>query len=512
MPICSHNRCYRRLKRANDSQHNKDVVNNTVVEDFHRKVIHGFAWEAVTKLLVQVFSWVSTILVARLLVPDDYGLVLISGLFTGLFGMISGFGIASAVVQRDALNTEDVSTVFWLSIFLGVTVYLLLFMLSGPISLFYGEPELKNILRVAGLMVVLSAANAVPHALVMRQLKFKFSALVDMASKLILVITTLSLAYSGYGYWSLIVSTVAAEAFLLVVYFLALENKPAAVFNFTKVKDVFGYGSKILFSRLLMWWNLSSAAGISSLFFDKVVSGHLQMASTLATIPLKKIGEIFDKIAFPAIAAIKREPEQAAKVFLQIHKYLMMITVPMFVGIAIIAEQLVTVFLGEKWLEIVLPLQILCIICIFRISSQLIPRVLEGMGDAGASAKFQLFTGIIAPLGMLTGVYGGLVGILIGWLMTLPLIYIFLLRLVKKSLNVSFAAVLSTMFVPLLASALMVAIGYGLEVSLPGLSHSLLMVVKILSCATMFFTFYAAFQRQNIKEIVQYLRNMKSNG
>ncbi|MDX1473483.1 MAG: oligosaccharide flippase family protein, partial [Reinekea sp.] len=94
-----------------------------MVENYRKKVLGGFAWEAGTKVFVQILSWISTILVARVLSPDDYGLVLISGIFTGLVGMIAGLGVSSGMVQRDSVSHEDASTVFWLSVILGSFFY-----------------------------------------------------------------------------------------------------------------------------------------------------------------------------------------------------------------------------------------------------------------------------------------------------------------------------------------------------------------------------------------------------
>lgn len=476
-------------------------------DSYRKKVLDGFAWEAISKVFIQILSWFSTIIVARLLMPTDYGLVLISGLFTGLLTMIASLGISSGVVYRDDISKEELSTVFWLSILVGVLFYLPLYFLSGLIADLYNAPELTDILKVAGLMILLSSANIVPHAMMMRALNFRFAAIVDMLSKLILIGSTLYMAYSGYGYWALITSTVIAQGFIFITYLIFMKDRPMLSFDLSTVHDILKFGLTVLSSRLLMWWNNTSASAIVSVLFTKATSGHLQMALTLANIPLTKIGEIFDKIAFPAIAAIKGDKEQAKTVFLNMHKYLLFITCPMFVGIALIAQDIVVLFLGEKWLPIVVPLQILCIANVIRVSNQLVPRVLEGVGQPDASAKFQLLVGILCPIGMLIGSPFELVGIMTGWLVTLPIVYFFLFALAKRAFSVSFKSYFATVWPPIGGSVVMVFTVLLISPWLGNLPGTVQLACKITVAVLTYALFYLIFGRKDLRQIYRLGRN-----
>lgn len=130
--------------------------------DYKKSVLSGFAWEASTKAIVQIMSWVSTIWVARLLSPDDYGIVAISGIFTGLCQMLAGMGLSSGVVNRNAITTGEVRSVFYLSLLSGAGLYLLLFAISAPVANWYNLPELAYVLRVAGTVVIISSIAIVP--------------------------------------------------------------------------------------------------------------------------------------------------------------------------------------------------------------------------------------------------------------------------------------------------------------------------------------------------------------
>lgn len=462
-------------------------------KNFREKILSGFAWEVSTKLFVQILSWVSTILVARVLAPEDYGIVLISGLYTGLLTMLSSLGLSSGVVQKEIVSVSDASSLFWLTIFSGIIFYLALYFSSHFIAQIYDDQDLVTLLRVAGVVIILSSINIIPHAMMMRELRFRFEALVDMFSKFVLIASTLYMAYAGYGYWSLVISTLLSQLFVCLAYISAMKDKPLLHFNVSSSVDVIKFGFIILFSRILMWWNRSAAAVIASLTMSKVAAGHLQMASTLATIPLTKIGEIFDKITFPAIASIKGDVDQASKVFIEMHRYLLFITVPMFVGISVISEQIIYVFLGTQWAPIILPLQILCVANIVRVSNQLIPRVLEGMGNAKASAKFQFATAIVCPPFMLIGINFGLIGILGGWLLSLPIIYIYLYILAKRELTFSHSSFLSTILPPIYGGLVILSTSLLIDIFINHYSHGTILILKIVICTAAFALFNLLF-------------------
>lgn len=423
------------------------------MENYKQKVLNGLLWETSTKVLVQVFSWVSTIWVARLLSPEDYGIVLISGIFTGLLTVLAGFGISSGIVQKDKISSSEISSSFTTTLAFGFTVYAALYFAAPSIANIYANPELLKLLRVAGLIIVLSALNIVPHALMMRELKFKFAALVEMFSKIILISSTLLMAYGGMEYWSLVCSTLIAQTFVLLCYLFASKSQLKLSINVRDISEILDFGARIVLSRLLMWWNGNSAATVISYTFDKATTGHFQMAFTLATLPLTKIGEVFDKITFPAIAAIKGDKERAARVFLKMHKYLLLLTCPMFIGMAAVSEELVPLLLGEKWIPIIIPLQILCVGNIFRVTNQLVPRVLEGLGNANASVKFQFISAVLCPIAMIVGSIYDLNGLLVGWIITLPFVYMYLYSLAHGVMQISFKTYFSAIWPSLVSSS-----------------------------------------------------------
>lgn len=425
--------------------------------DYKKSVLSGFAWEASTKAIVQVMSWVSTIWVARILNPDDYGIVAISGIFTGLCQMLAGLGLSAGVVNRKSITPNEVRSVFYLTLLTGAALYLLLFAISGPVARWYDLPELQLVLQVAGTVVVISSIAIVPGAMIMRDLNFRYTALTNMGANFVLIVSTLTMAIMGMGYWSLILATLVSQIFIAILYLSAGKISFKGWIQFREIVDVFSYSAKMLGSNLTSYANHQIGQIYSSTFLGQTSTGILQMAYTLAGLPMSKIGEIFDKVAFPSISRMKDDIEQASRVFLLMHRYLFMITCPMFIGIALIAEEMIVVLIGEKWLPAVLPLQLFCLLNIFRISGQLVPKVLAGMGNINASLKFQVITAIALIIALRIGVEFGLLGMLLAWLIAYPCVYIPLLLDMRKTLHITLLEFIGSVLPSLLASIVMVA-------------------------------------------------------
>lgn len=474
--------------------------------DYKKSVLSGFAWEASTKAIVQVMSWVSTIWVARLLSPDDYGIVAISGIFTGLCQMLAGMGLSAGVVNRKDITTSEVRSVFYLSLLSGAGLYLLLFAISGPVANWYNLPELAYVLRIAGTVVIISSIAIVPGAMIMRDLNFRYTALTNMGANFVLIISTLTLALMGMGFWSLILATLISQAFITILYLCACKVNFRGWIQIKEILDVFGYSVKMLGSNLTAYANHQIGQIYSSSFLGQTSTGFLQMAYTLAGLPMSKIGEIFDKVAFPSISRMKDDKAQASRVFLLMHRYLFMITCPMFIGIALISEEMITLLIGEKWLPAVVPLQLFCLLNIFRISGQLVPKVLAGMGNINASLKFQVITAIALIIALRIGVEYGLIGMLVAWLIAYPCVYIPLILDMRKTLNITLVEFMGSVYPSLLASAAMVGAvhftinGLDLDVSLTS------MVLKMVIGGVAYIAAYCIIAPSDFKKLKQFVQ------
>jgi O-antigen/teichoic acid export membrane protein len=419
------------------------------VDNFKNKLVTGFAWQASTKLFVQIFSWISTIWVARLLVPEDYGLVAISGLIVGIFIMLATTGFAAGAVNRVNISKGELDTVFWLSMFLGGLLYGLIFFIADFAAQYYEEDKLSDVIKVAGLMVLICAAKIVPSALALRALDFKAISLNEMFGAFVGIIVTLSMAMMGYEYWSLIAGTIASEVFTTLIYYILYRYVPSLTFKIETVSDLLYFGITLLFASGFKYVSGNIPVLLLSMFTNTGTIGHYQMAHTFGSLPSKKVGSLFSNLIFPAMSRIKSDKTLAKNTFIQMHTSLLFVTGPMFIGLALVAEPFINVILTPAWLPIIVPFQLVCIIAIFQMSSLFITRTIEGLGDAKVTLKYQIYTIIICGSAMFSGIYlSGLNGMLTGWLLSSPIVYLYLLIKVATKLEIKWQEMLK-MFLPL---------------------------------------------------------------
>lgn len=393
----------------------------------NKKIFSGLLWEGSTKFLIQIASWFSTIVVARLLDPSDYGLVAISGVFTGFLILISELGLAAGLINKKELDESDKSIIFWLGLLLSIVLYIMLFFAAPYISSFYKEPMLVDIIRVAGSMLIFSSLKIIPTAILMRELRFKYTALTHMLAQAANIITVITLAYKGFGAWSLIYAVLVSQVVQIIAFIPVMGGVPKFTLSFTKAKDLILFGATITGSRILGYIENASATFIVATFLGSTKVGYYNMATTIAQMPMDKIGSIFNKVTFPAVSRIKHDKEHASIIFLNLMKYLLIIVIPIFFSIFIAAEQLILLLLTEKWLPIIGILKLLIVMNVFRLSGMLIPSVLEGLGLTKVVFRFKLMSAVFIPSSMLIGVNWGLSGVVISLSLAYPVLFMYLL-------------------------------------------------------------------------------------
>lgn len=477
------------------------------MEDFKSRLVSGFFWEATTRFIVQIVSWVSTIWVARLLTPDDYGLVGISGIFTGLCLTISGLGLTNALVNKSDVTRQEMSNVFWTGMLLAIIFYLVLYFLAPIVANYYGFPELEAIIRVAGIMVLISPLTTVPRAIVLRKMQFKLNALIVMFSNFLVTITALSLAFLGWQYWSLIISTVAGEVFILVAFLIMAKFVPCLPRNVNQTMPLYVYGVNILGARLISYLSHNLPIIILSNFVGKASVGQYQLSNTVAGLPMDKIGQIFSSIAFPSFSRIKNDREMVKNIFLKMNGYLFLIIAPMFVGIAFTAPEFVPLVLGEQWQDAVIPIQIICLANILSGSAMLVPKVFEGIGLPSASMKYESVIVVISPFAMMAGVGWGLNGLLMGWALVIPVGYIYLLNVLFKNLDMNLGEFFNSIKTTFICLVIMIIALLVLDSLIQDFSNVLIVLLLKVTVGAMFFCTSIWFlDRQKVDEFILEIR------
>jgi len=425
-----------------DIENQKPDFSRTIIQ---KRVISGFAWLGSTKIVIQALSWFATIWVARILDPMDYGIVAIGSVFFSLILAFSELGLAGGLIQTDQVDSETQDSVLTLTIATAIVAYGLLFSLAPLIAAVFEISELTNILRLGGLTVFFAATKAVPYALAMRSLNYRYRSLVEFTAQCVQITTLVGCAVSGYGYWSLVWSFMAGQITTSIAYWPLYGRIPRLGIRGSNTMPVVKFGAKITANRLTYFITENSAATIIGKTLGSTAVGYYDMAFQLAIAPLDKVAHVVSQVMFPAVSrAEKNSIDDVRSLYLNVHRILLLLAQPALVGLAIVAPDLIVLLLTEKWLPISPIVQVFCIANIFRLSSVTMPPIISGCGRPGLLVKLTLAGACILPLSLLIGSSYDLWGIVIAWAIVQPVLFLLAFMALNSIVKIAVTLYLKT--------------------------------------------------------------------
>ena len=215
------------------------------------KAISGASWSLTGRLLQQGVQFLIGIILARLLMPEEYGLVAMALVFITVFYVFVDSGFSTAIIQRKEITKSDLSTVFYLNLGVSVIAFIILYLLAPLIAKFYGNIQLVRIVRTLSLMIILYALTIVQNSLLVRDIRFKIKTRIELVSQILSGIIAIYLAYKGYGVWALIWKTLLNQIFVNIQLWMSNRWLPSFEFNKNSFKELFGFSNKLLVSGII---------------------------------------------------------------------------------------------------------------------------------------------------------------------------------------------------------------------------------------------------------------------
>ena len=271
------------------------------------KAIVGMLWVAIQKFGTMILSFVSNLILARLLTPEDFGCIGMLAIFIALSGTFIDGGFGAAIVQKNNPDQTDYSTIFFWNLSLSIILYIFIWVLSPFVASFYDIPILEKVLRVQALMLIINSLALVQRARLRKNLKFKIQANIDLCSAFIAVVFAIIFAYSGYGVWSLVGYQLILNTCSTIGLWLVEKWRPSCVFSFASFKSLFKYGSFLLMSDLLNTLCDNIQGIIIGKRFSPNIMGFYSQAKKLEEIPTTSLSSVVSQVVFPVFSEIKDE-------------------------------------------------------------------------------------------------------------------------------------------------------------------------------------------------------------
>lgn len=403
------------------------------------RTLFGMLWVGIQRFGTVIISFLSNIVLARLLTPNDFGYIGMLMVFIAVANSFIDGGFGSALIQTSHPTQKDYSTVFLWNLFLGIVLYLILYFSAPLIADFYRMPSLAKILKVEGIILIINAGTIVQFNKLKKQMLFKKIASVNLSAAIVSVIVAIIYAYHGGGVWALVLQQIIYGVVNLIILNIIFPWKPSLRFSISSFKKLFNFGSFILLSSIIntIANNLNSL--IVGRFFSASILGYLSQAQKIENVTSTSISLTVEQVTYPLLVEVNNDYNRMKKVLRLFNLGLLSIVLPAMLLILIGADSIIVWLFGEKWLPSASILQVLSIGGIFRCLQSSSYNVIAAIGRSDVLFKWTMIKRI-SGIGLIIAgfVMFGFQGVLWGMVLTSITIWLCNFWLVDKYIGYKF--------------------------------------------------------------------------
>lgn len=443
-----------------------------------RNVASALIWKLLERVGTQGIQFLVQIVLARLLLPEDYGAIALITIFVNLANVFVQAGFNTALIQKKHTDSLDFSTVFYLSLALSVVLYSILFYSAPAISQFFQVGNLVKVIRVISLTLIFGSINSIQNAVVAKKMIFKKLFISSLGAILISGSLGIIFALMGYGIWALVIQQLSNQIAITIILWWTVKWRPTLEFSFNRLRELFKYGWKILVSSLIdtLYANIRSL--VIGKFYSPEKLGYYSRGDQFPAMIITNINGSIQSVMLPVMASEQDDTERVKTIVRKSIKISSYLVFPMMVGLAVVAKPLVIILLTDKWLPSVIFVQIACLTYSLWPIHTANLQAINALGRSDIFLKIEIIKKIIGLTILLITVKYGVLMIALGGLIT-GIIASFVnaypnITLLKYSIREQ----ISDIIPPLLLSVVMGCLIYILKFFI--INNYILLVVQIL--------------------------------
>jgi teichuronic acid exporter len=382
-----------------------------------QQTLTGLTWSVVDNFSNLGIQFVVGVILARLLSPREFGLVGMIAVFISVSLLFIDGGFSQSLIRKKECTQADYSTVFFFNLLASLALYALLFALARPISRFFNEPKLADIIRVVGMGLIIGSLSIIQRTILVKKIDFKLQTKISVVSSLVSGAVAIYLALAGFGVWSLVWRTITAN--LLTTALLWGWNRwhPVMSFDRQAFKEHFRFGYKLLLSNLINTVYQNAYYLLIGKYFSAVQLGYYVKAEEFSNLPSSNITNVIQRVSYPVLSQLQDDPQKLKNGFKKIIKSTMYISFVLMMGLAAAAKPLVITLIGQKWDTSVVYLQLLCFSAMLYPLHALNLNVLNVKGRSDLALKIEIIKkSLIIPIvlgTMLLGIKAMLAGMIL---------------------------------------------------------------------------------------------------
>lgn len=450
------------------------------LENLKSKVLSGLLWRLGELMTSQGVSFLVSLVLARLIAPNEYGVIALLMVFIEIANVFVVDGFGSALVQKKDADDLDFSSVFYFNLTLSVLIYIIFFFSSDFIANFYNNPNLSILLKVLTLKIVISSINSIQHAHVQRHMAFKRFFFSTLVGTIISAVVGIFLAYHGYGAWALVFQYLINSTIDTIVLLITVHWYPKLMFSFNRLRSLFSFGWKILCSSLLH----SIYTNLRTFVIGKVYSpsdlAFYNQGGRLPQMVSVNINSTISSVLFPAMSKAQDDKVQLKAMVRRAIKTSSYIIWPLLMGLAAVADQIVDLLFSSVWLPCVPFLIISCFSGAFDPVQMANIQAVKAIGRSDTTLKMEFVKKTYGILIIIATIPYGVMAVALGALSQSLIALLVNTYPNRKYLNYSYREQVTDVFPPILLSILMALIVHLGTLLMAGLSNIIVVLISSL--------------------------------
>jgi len=404
-----------------DTQHLKDGLKD--------RSIRGGVSTMAGQIILFLMSTAQTVILARLLLPEDYGLVAMVGSVTGFIIIFKDLGLSSAIIQREELTQSEVSSVFWVNVLISFLIALIVAALSPAIASFYHEQRLLNITLVAALTIFIAGLSLQHNALLKRQMRFNSLALLQLVTVGLNLLIGVLLAWLGFGYWALVMQGLVLAALQTVALWILCDWRPDLIFKKSETGSFLKFGAGITGFDVVNHFSRNMDNVFIGRFVGSVALGLYSKAYQLLMLPITQLRNPLNSVAVPALSSLQNDKGKYRNFYFRYLFILAFFSMPMIVYLGVFSNELILFILGKQWSEAGPIFQILAISAFIQPVASTPSLVLITTGSVKKYFIIGIINAFFMVVGFAIGVFiDGVRGVaiaqgVVGYVLFVPMLY-----------------------------------------------------------------------------------------
>ncbi|MBO4488818.1 MAG: lipopolysaccharide biosynthesis protein [Bacteroidales bacterium] len=381
-------------------------------ESLRNRTISGMIWAGIGKVGALGISFITNMILARLLMPEDFGCIAMLYIFIAISSIFVSGGLGSALIQKKEPTHIDYTTVFYWNIVMSVIFYLILFFTAPAISRMYEMPQLQNVLRIQSLVLLILPFSMVQSNQLQKQMRFKELSTRNICATFAGMVVSVVMAFMGFGLWSLVASSLMSSFTSVILLWSMSSWRPSLEFSFASLKELFSFGGLMLVSSLVesIYTNLQSF--IIGKFYSAQDLGYYGQARKLEEIPTNALSSVVNDVSFPAFSSLQDDKSHLKHSLRKTIKTITYLNMPLFALLIVIASPLIHLLYGMRWDTSVPYFQILCLSSMIYTLNTLNTNVIKSLGRSGVYLIVQLSKRLIGIGLIIYGFHYGIFGLL----------------------------------------------------------------------------------------------------